>query len=124
MRDANTRITAIDAIAIPTVSVTPARVADVMEANTYHTQNLAASRNSAVIALLGVTALSLPVALDAAGMPVGLQLAGRHGEDASLIALAYASEQVLGTSRQRLGDPPHYSLAPGPLREFVSGVPA
>ncbi len=112
MRAADARLAEIDAIALPTVSVTPARVADLAGAEAYRVHNLAASRNSAVIALLGLTALSLPVALDAAGMPVGLQLASRHGCDADLLALAFACERLLGTRAQRLGEPPLLAHAP------------
>ncbi|MBV9220763.1 MAG: amidase, partial [Methylobacteriaceae bacterium] len=106
MRAADAVLADIDAIAFPSVSVTPARLADIATADAYRAHNLAASRNSAVAALLGVTALSLPVALDKAGMPVGLQLAARHGSDPDLIALALSCERVLGTRGQRLGEPP------------------
>jgi aspartyl-tRNA(Asn)/glutamyl-tRNA(Gln) amidotransferase subunit A len=106
MRTADGILANLDAVATPTVSVTPARVADLAEPDAYTRHNLAASRNCAVLALLGLTAVSLPVALDAAGMPVGLQLAGRHGHDEELIALAFAVERVLGNRLQRLGRPP------------------
>ena len=106
MRAADARLADVDAIALPTISVTPARVADLADADAYRIHNLAASRNSAVIALLGFAALSLPAALDAAGMPVGLQVAARHGCDTELLALALACERVLGTRAQRLGEPP------------------
>jgi aspartyl-tRNA(Asn)/glutamyl-tRNA(Gln) amidotransferase subunit A len=106
MHDADARLTELDAIALPTVSVTPARVVDLADVDGYRTHNLQASRNSAVIALYGLCALSLPVALDAVGMPVGLQLAARHGQDTDLLALALACERVLGTREHCLGEPP------------------
>src|SRR5262249_37120034 len=109
MREADTLLSEVDAIATPTVSVTPARVSEVVAADAYRQHNLAASRNAAVIALLGLPALSMPVALDASGMPVGLQLAARRGRDAELIALAWACERQLGTSTQRLGSAPVFS---------------
>ena len=106
MREADRLLSDVDAVALPTVSVTPARVADLAAPDAYRRHNLAASRNCAVIALLGLVALSLPVALDARGMPVGLQFAARHGRDLDLIRLAMTCEEVLGTARQRLGTPP------------------
>lgn len=106
MRAADAQAAEVDAVALPTVSVTPARVADLADPDAYRAHNLAASRNSAVIALLGFTGISLPVALDAAGMPVGLQLAARHRHDEALLALALACERLLGTRLQRLGEPP------------------
>jgi aspartyl-tRNA(Asn)/glutamyl-tRNA(Gln) amidotransferase subunit A len=48
----------------------------------------------------------MPAGLDAAGMPVGLQLMARHSTEERLLAVALAAERVLGTPRQRLGVPP------------------
>ena len=45
--------------------------------------------------LAGHPCLSLPVGLDAAGMPFGLQMIGRPGEDASLLSAAAALEAAL-----------------------------
>ncbi|WP_158747273.1 amidase [Acidisphaera sp. L21] len=49
--------------------------------------------------LAGHPCLSLPVGLDSLGMPFGLQLVGRRGGDAALLAAAAALEAVL------VGDP-------------------
>ena len=43
--------------------------------------------------------------LDAAGMPVGLQLLGQPGTEGALLALAQTAEAVLGTANDRLGRP-------------------
>jgi aspartyl-tRNA(Asn)/glutamyl-tRNA(Gln) amidotransferase subunit A len=51
-------------------------------------------------------AVTLPVGLDRLGMPVGLQLIGRGGDDERLVALACAVERVLGTPCELLGTPP------------------
>ena len=48
----------------------------------------------------------MPVALDAAGMPVGLQLIGRANDEERVLACAGAIEKVLGTARERLGTAP------------------
>ena len=104
MRAADGSLADLDAIALPTVSTTPAKVADLESADAYRKHNIAASRNCAIIALFGLSALSMPVGLDAAGMPVGLQLACRHGRDADLIRLAIACERALGTRAERLAN--------------------
>ncbi len=44
--------------------------------------------------LVGHPAVSLPVGLDALGMPFGLQIVGRRGGDAAVLAVAAALEQV------------------------------
>jgi Asp-tRNA(Asn)/Glu-tRNA(Gln) amidotransferase A subunit family amidase len=46
------------------------------------------------------------VALDTAGIPVGLQIVARANAEERLLAIAYACEKVLGTGQQRLGTPP------------------
>ncbi|HWO43530.1 MAG TPA: Asp-tRNA(Asn)/Glu-tRNA(Gln) amidotransferase subunit GatA [Candidatus Eisenbacteria bacterium] len=44
--------------------------------------------------LAGLPALSVPCGFDAAGLPVGLQLIGRHFEESKLLRAAYAYEQA------------------------------
>jgi Asp-tRNA(Asn)/Glu-tRNA(Gln) amidotransferase A subunit family amidase len=39
-------------------------------------------------------------------MPVGLQLIAKGGNDERLVAIACATERVLGTPREILGTPP------------------
>ena len=52
--------------------------------------------------LVGVPAVSLPCGLGVRGRPLGLQLVGRHGADAWLLAVAEAVEEVLpGIGRPR-----------------------
>ena len=55
---------------------------------------------------LALCAATVPVGLDRFGMPVGLQLIGKGGDDERLVAIACAAERVLGTSRDILGMPP------------------
>jgi Asp-tRNA(Asn)/Glu-tRNA(Gln) amidotransferase A subunit family amidase len=45
---------------------------------------------------LGLPAVAVPVARTAAGLPVGVQLIGRHGHERGLLALARELEQALG----------------------------
>ena len=40
----------------------------------------------------GFPAISIPVGFDAAGMPIGMQLVAKRGNDAKLIALARWAE--------------------------------
>ena len=53
-----------------------------------------------VVTLAGHPALSLPVGLDRAGMPFGLQIVGPRGGDALVLSVAAALESMLaGDSR-------------------------
>ena len=95
-----------DAIVGPTIAITPPIVDDVADAKGYHRHNMAAARNTSTINMLDLCAVTMPVALDAAGMPVGLHIICPLGEDVTALAIALAAEKVLGTPRQRLGVPP------------------
>ena len=74
------------------------------------------------VTLPGHPALSLPVGLDHAGMPFGLQIIGPRGGDAQVLAFAAALEQMLAgderTARpvpdlERLAAAPPLSASPG-----------
>ncbi|MBM3522478.1 MAG: amidase [Alphaproteobacteria bacterium] len=106
MASVNARARAVDVIALPTIPISPPRLADVIELDGYRRHNTAASRNAAVISLFDLCAVSLPIGLDALGMPVGLQFAAPRGDEPRLLAIALAAERKLGTARQRLGVPP------------------
>jgi aspartyl-tRNA(Asn)/glutamyl-tRNA(Gln) amidotransferase subunit A len=95
-----------DAIVGPTIAITPPIVDDVADLKSYHRANMGASRNTSTVNMLDLCAVTMPVALDAAGMPVGLHIICPLGEDETALAIALAAEKVLGTARQRLGVPP------------------
>jgi aspartyl-tRNA(Asn)/glutamyl-tRNA(Gln) amidotransferase subunit A len=46
--------------------------------------------------LLGVPAVSAPCGFSDSGLPVGLQIVGRHGADRLVLAAAYLYEQAAG----------------------------
>ena len=104
------RFDGVDVIAAPTVPVSPPSVTEVADINAYRRVNFMALRNTCLANYLGLCAITIPVGLDTAGLPVGLQLYARHGEDERLLAVALTAERVLGVARERLGTPP---LAPG-----------
>ncbi len=96
----------VDVLVAPTVPLTPPTVEAVADAEVYGHANGEMTRNTQPINLLELCAVTLPVALDAEGMPVGLQLIAGHGEEEKLLAAALACERELGTARDRLGVPP------------------
>lgn len=53
--------------------------------------------------LAGLPALSLPVGLDANGLPLGLQLIGKAFDEVTLIQSAYALEQAIGFNAKPQG---------------------
>jgi amidase len=46
-------------------------------------------------------AISVPAGFTPAGLPVGIQIVGRRGDDAGVLQMAYAFEQVAGASQRR-----------------------
>ncbi len=71
--------------------------------------------------LAGHPCLSLPVGLDSAGMPFGLQLIGQRGKDAELLAIAAALEAALAQDSRTARPVPNLAAlgAAAPL----SGMP-
>ncbi|MFO0997964.1 MAG: amidase [Alphaproteobacteria bacterium] len=98
------RVDDVDAVVMPTVPVTAPGV-DVLIQRGAGVGPLEL-RNTGVVNLLGQCAISMPVALDAERMPVGLQIVAPAWAEEKLLAIALAAERTLGTARQRLGTPP------------------
>jgi aspartyl-tRNA(Asn)/glutamyl-tRNA(Gln) amidotransferase subunit A len=96
----------IDVIATPTVMVSPHVLSEETGAEQFWARNRKIVHNLAPVNYLGLCAATLPVGLDRIGMPVGLQLIAKGGDDERLVAIACAAERVLGTPREILGPPP------------------
>jgi aspartyl-tRNA(Asn)/glutamyl-tRNA(Gln) amidotransferase subunit A len=99
----------VDVLALPTAILTPPPVAELENLGRYLETNAAALRPTCPVSILGLCAVTVPVGLDRAGMPVGLQLVGPDGQDERVLAAALAVERVLGAPPERLGAPPAYS---------------
>ena len=100
------RIAEVDVVVGPTVPITPPTVAAVSDGEGYRKHNMAALRNTRTANMLVLSAVTIPVALDAAGMPVGLQIMAPLGADERALAAALAFEARLGDGARRLGTPP------------------
>jgi aspartyl-tRNA(Asn)/glutamyl-tRNA(Gln) amidotransferase subunit A len=105
-QSAATRFDDIDVIATPTVMFTPHVLAEETGAEKFWARNRKIVHNLVPVNYLTLCAATLPVGLDRLGMPVGLQLIAKGGDDERLVAIACAAERVLGTPREILGTPP------------------
>ncbi len=103
---AEARFAAIDALVCPTVVLTPPLEADTRTLEAHGRANRLGLQNTYPVNVLGLCAITIPVALDTAGMPVGLQIVARANAEERLLAIACACEKALGTGQQRLGTPP------------------
>lgn len=57
-------------------------------------------RSCYYISVLGLPAIALPCGFTPEGLPVGIQIVGRHHDDLGVLQLAYAFEQATGFWRQ------------------------
>jgi aspartyl-tRNA(Asn)/glutamyl-tRNA(Gln) amidotransferase subunit A len=105
-RSAAAKLADVDAIVSPTVPITPPILAEIEDIEKYRPANLLALRNTGIVNYLSLCALTMPVALDAAGMPVGLQIMGPLRSEERLLSIGLGLEAALGTGRERLGKPP------------------
>jgi aspartyl-tRNA(Asn)/glutamyl-tRNA(Gln) amidotransferase subunit A len=90
----------------PTVAISPPALEKVLAVEQYRPNNIAALRNTCPANYLSLCAITIPVGLDAQGMPVGMQLMAPHSHEEQLLAIATCIETILGSSRERLGTPP------------------
>jgi aspartyl-tRNA(Asn)/glutamyl-tRNA(Gln) amidotransferase subunit A len=108
-RQAPQRFGDVEVMAMPTLCITPPKMEDVRAPEGHRSVNPKLVRNTVGVNYLGLCAITIPVALDRAGMPVGLQFVAPPGNEERLIAVALAAEHVLGPAHQRLGRPPGIS---------------
>ncbi|MFB4205371.1 amidase [Arhodomonas sp. KWT2] len=87
-----------DALVTPTLPVPapPVGATAVEVAGRSMPVHTAATRCTAPFNLTGMPAVTLPCGTDDSGAPIGLQLAGRRGEDARLLRLALEVETLIG----------------------------
>jgi aspartyl-tRNA(Asn)/glutamyl-tRNA(Gln) amidotransferase subunit A len=100
------RFEGIDVIATPTVLATPHVLADESGPEKFWARNRRIVHNLVPVNYLRLCAATLPVGLDRAGLPVGLQFMAKGGNDETLVAIACAVERVLGRPRDIIGAPP------------------
>lgn len=100
------RFDQVDIIATPTVMLSPPVMSASPGSETFWAQNRGIVHNLVPVNSLRLCAATLPVGLDRLGLPVGLQLIARGGDDERLVAVATAAERVLGKPRDRLGVAP------------------
>jgi amidase len=58
-------------------------------------------RSSYYISVVGNPAISVPCAFSKRGLPIGLQIVGRHNADLSVLQMGFAFEQATSTGNQR-----------------------
>lgn len=100
------RLRDLDIVVSPTLTITPPTLDEVTDTSAYQIASGRMLRNTVVANLCGLCAITLPCGRDDNGMPVGLQLMAKNGEEWKLLQFAALAEQCLGSSLDQLGRPP------------------
>ena len=85
----------VDVLVTPTLPVSPPRIADLK----HHQEKLRPAelvllRNTRPFNVWGLPAISIPCGFTREGLPIGLQIAGPHWSDSTVLAVARAYERV------------------------------
>ncbi len=101
-----TQLSRFDAVLTPAVAMTPRPLGwfDAVDADRNFTQQVQYTPFTSLVNVAGLPAITLPVGLtpassDHPALPMGVQLIGRPGGEATLLALGAQLERSLGTAR-------------------------
>jgi aspartyl-tRNA(Asn)/glutamyl-tRNA(Gln) amidotransferase subunit A len=87
------RLADCDAVMLPTVPIRAPTIAEASRSDGFARINMLLLRNTMVANIFDLPAISLPLPVD--GLPVGLMLMGRRGQDERLLAVASRVEATL-----------------------------
>ncbi|MGC2124325.1 MAG: amidase family protein, partial [Xanthobacteraceae bacterium] len=88
------RLGALDALVMPTTSIVAPTIAEVEDSKIFAARNAAVLRNTSIVNFFDLCAISLPLPVLRASMPVGLMLVARNGQDRRLLRIAAAVMQL------------------------------
>jgi aspartyl-tRNA(Asn)/glutamyl-tRNA(Gln) amidotransferase subunit A len=85
----------VDVLVTPTVPVPPFKIADLLsDSETLRIKEQITLRNTRPFNVLGLPTISIPCGLTSAGLPIGLQITGAPGAEATVLGLAAAYERA------------------------------
>jgi aspartyl-tRNA(Asn)/glutamyl-tRNA(Gln) amidotransferase subunit A len=85
----------VDLLVTPTTPVPPFTIADLLaDLNTLRTKEILMLHNTRPFNVLGLPTISVPCGFTQAGLPIGMQITGPPGGEATVLRLAYAYEQA------------------------------
>ena len=84
----------VDLLITPTTRVPPFAIAELQDPNTLRARELAMLHNTRPLNFPGVPTISVPCGFTRAGLPIGMQITGPTGSEATVLRLAYAYEQA------------------------------
>jgi aspartyl-tRNA(Asn)/glutamyl-tRNA(Gln) amidotransferase subunit A len=96
VRSMDARLSAFDALLMPTTPIVAPRMSEVATPDTFRPKNFMLLRNTGLVNFFDLCAISLPLPRQD-GLPVGLMLVGRNGQDHRLLRIAAAVEKLLSS---------------------------
>jgi aspartyl-tRNA(Asn)/glutamyl-tRNA(Gln) amidotransferase subunit A len=96
VRAMDTRLSYVDALVLPTTPIAAPTIAEVSIAETFFAKNLLLLRNTGIANFFDLCAISIPLPR-AGGLPTGLMLIARNGEDQKLLRIAAAVERLFAS---------------------------
>ena len=93
VRAMDARLSDLDGWVLPTTPIVAPTIAEISSRETFSAKNLLLLRNTAIGNFFDLCAISLPLPRDA-GLPVGLMLVARNGQDQRLFRIAAAVERL------------------------------
>jgi aspartyl-tRNA(Asn)/glutamyl-tRNA(Gln) amidotransferase subunit A len=93
VRAMDARLSDLDGLLLPTTPIVAPTIADVSSSEIFNAKHLLLMRNTAIANFFDLCAISLPLPR-AGGLPVGLMLVARNGQDHRLFRIAAAVERI------------------------------
>jgi aspartyl-tRNA(Asn)/glutamyl-tRNA(Gln) amidotransferase subunit A len=93
VRGMDARLADLDALVMPTCAAVAPRIDEVAEPAAFMARNAQLLRNTTIVNLFDLTAISLPLPREG-GLPTGLMLIARNGDDRRLFRIAAAVERL------------------------------
>jgi aspartyl-tRNA(Asn)/glutamyl-tRNA(Gln) amidotransferase subunit A len=85
----------VDVLVTPTVRIPPFTITDLQgDIDSVRAKELAMLHNTRVLNLTGLPTISVPCGFNSGGLPVGMQITGRPGDEPTVLRLAHAYEQA------------------------------
>jgi aspartyl-tRNA(Asn)/glutamyl-tRNA(Gln) amidotransferase subunit A len=91
----------VDLLITPTTCVPPFTIADLADPNTLRDKELLMLRNTRPFNAFGLPTVSVPCGFTKNGLPIGLQITGPSGDEATVLRLAYAYEQATNWQQRK-----------------------
>jgi len=92
VRAMGAQMSRLDALVLPTTPIVAPTIAEMQDADTFNTKNMLLLRNTLIWNFFDNCAISLPLPRN--GLPVGLMLVARNGDDRRLFAIASEVERL------------------------------